>query len=328
MSKTSAQTWFARLAPYRSADDMRAFLELLVTLLPFMALWFGMWILMQNGHYWGLIGVIPAGGLIVRLFIIQHDCGHGAMFSHKKANDWVGRVLGVLTFTPYDYWKRQHALHHATSGNLDRRGVGDDILTLTVDEYAALSAFSKFKYRLYRHPVVLFGLAPAYLFLLQHRLPLGDMKGGLRPWLSAMITNTGMLVLYGLVIYVFGLKAFLLIQLPIILIGASIGIWMFYVQHQFDDTHWERNSEWSREKAALYGSSYYDLPKPLMWITGNIGIHHIHHLSARIPFYRLPKVLKDHPELKNVCRLSLWESLKCVRLALWDEKNRRLVAFS
>lgn len=324
----TAQTWFARLAPYRSANDDRAVGEVLITLIPFLALWFGMWTLLQSGQYWALAGVIPAGGLSVRLFIIQHDCGHGSMFSSRKVNDWVGRFLGLLTFTPYDHWKRQHALHHATSGNLDRRNTGGDIITLTVDEYAELSAFGRLKYRLYRHPVVLFGLAPAYLFLLDHRLPVGDFKGGWRPWLSTMITNAGLLALYGFVIYLFGVKAFFLIQIPIIIVGASIGIWMFYVQHQFDDTQWERNAEWSREGSALYGSSYYDLPKPLMWITGNIGIHHIHHLSARIPFYRLGSVLKEHPELRDVCRLSLWESFKCVRLALWDEKNRKLVGFT
>lgn len=328
MTDHTAKTWFSRLAPYRNSDNNHAIGEVLITLVPFLALWFGMWTLFKDGHYWSLIGVIPAGGLIVRLFIIQHDCGHGSMFSNKKANDWVGRVLGLLTFTPYDHWKRQHALHHATSGNLDRRNTGGDIITLTVEEYAALSRFGKFKYRLYRHPVVMFGLGPAYVFLLDHRLPMGDMKGGLRPWLSTMITNAGLLALYGVVIYMFGVKAFLMIQIPIVIVGASIGVWMFYVQHQFDEAHWERNPEWTRESAALFGSSYYALPKPLMWITGNIGIHHIHHLSARIPFYKLPKVLKDFPELENVCRLSFWQSFKCVRLALWDEKARRLVAFS
>mgnify|MGYP001954812394 FL=1 len=153
------------------------------------------------------------------------------------------------------------------------------------------------------------------------------MKDGIKPWASAMITNVGLLILYGFVIYMFGLKAFLMIEIPIVLVAASIGIWMFYIQHQFEDTQWERNSDWTREGAALFGSSYYDLPKPLMWITGNIGIHHIHHLSARIPFYKLPKVLKDFPELKNVCRMSLWQSFKCVNLALWDERERRLVGF-
>ena len=327
MSPNSAKKWFSRLAPYRTSDDSRAFFEILITVFPFLILWLGMWTLLQSGNWWALIGVIPAGGLIVRLFIIQHDCGHGSMFSSRRVNDWVGRVLGVFTFTPYDHWKRQHALHHASSGNLDRRGVGDDILTLTVSEYEALSPLRRFQYRVYRHPAVLFGLAPAYLFLLQHRYPQGAMKDGLKPWLSAILTNAGMLGLYGLMIYGFGLKAFLLIQIPIVLVGGTIGIWMFYIQHQFEDTHWERGEDWDRENAALYGSSFYDLPKPLMWITGNIGIHHIHHLSSRIPFYKLPHVLKEHPELGDVCRLSFMQSLKCVKYVLWDESQRRLVTF-
>ncbi len=327
MSASSSKKWFARLAPYRQSDDWRAFWEMLITLVPFFTLWVGMWTLLKHDIYWALLGVIPAGALLVRVFIIQHDCGHGSMFSHKKANDWVGRVLGVLTFTPYDHWKVQHARHHATSGNLDRRNTGGDIQTLTVEEYRSLDKFGKLKYRLYRHPAVLFGVAPAYMFLLEHRFPLGAMKDGLKPWLSALLTNAGMMGLYGLMIFFFGFKAFLLIQIPTVIVAATIGIWMFYIQHQFEGTEWHRNEDWTREQAALHGSSYYDLPKPLMWVTGNIGIHHIHHLSSRIPFYKLPKVLKDFPELKQVSRLSFLQSFKCVKYTLWDEKAGRLVTF-
>ncbi len=323
----SAKTWFARLAPYRTAEDGRAIFELLITLVPFLVLWAGMWALLDAGHWWALIGVIPAGGLIVRLFIVQHDCGHGSMFSQKKANDWVGRFIGILTLTPYDHWRRGHALHHASSGNLDRRGVGDDIITLTVAEYEALSKFGKLKYRLYRHPVVMFGVGPAYVFILAQRLPIGAMKRTM-PWVSTLTTNAGILILYALLIWGVGFKAFLLIQIPTIIIGASIGVWMFYVQHQFEGTHWSRNEDWNRESAALKGSSYYDLPAPLMWITGNIGVHHVHHLSSRIPFYQLQRILKAHPELKQVGRLTLWQSFKCVKLALWCESTKRMVSFS
>lgn len=323
----SGKTWFQTLAPYRKSEDGRAWLELLWTLVPFLALWAGIWGLFQAGHVWALLGIIPAGGMIVRLFIIQHDCGHQSMFSNKHVNDWIGRFIGILTLTPYDHWKRSHALHHAGSGNLDRRGIGDDILTLTVEEYEARSKFGKLKYRLYRHPVVLFGIGPAWLFLLSHRLPMGAMKNGVKPWASAMLTNLGIAALYGLMIWAVGIKAFLLIQIPTILVGATIGVWMFYVQHQFDDTHWSRTKEWNREEAALHGSSYYDLPKPLMWITGNIGIHHIHHLSSRIPFYQLPRILKAHPELKSVGRLTFLDSLKTVNLVLWCERSKRMVSF-
>ena len=324
---SSARTWFQRLAPYRTAENGRAVFELLITLTPFLALWAGIWGLMQAGHYWSVIGFIPAGGLLVRLFIIQHDCGHQSMFSNRRANDWVGRFIGILTLTPYDHWKRGHALHHAGSGNLDRRGMGGDILTMTVAEYKAASSWGRFKYRFYRHPLVMFGIGPAFVFFLVNRLPFGAMKNGVKPWASALLTNLGVVILYGALIWAVGWKIFVLIQIPTVLVAASIGVWMFYVQHQFDETHWSRTGEWDREHAALQGSSYYDLPKWLMWMTGNIGVHHVHHLSSRIPFYQLPRILKAHPELKSVGRLTFIQSLKCVKLALWDEMNQRMVSF-
>lgn len=324
---SSAQTWFQRLAPYRTSEDGRAVFEVLITLIPFLALWAGIWALISAGQYWGAVGFIPAGGLMVRLFIIQHDCGHQSMFAHRRVNDWVGRFIGILTLTPYDHWKRGHALHHAGSGNLDRRGIGDDIVTMTVKEYNSASPWEQLKYRLYRHPIVMFGIGPAYVFFLHNRLPLGAMKGGVRPWASALLTNLGVALLYGVLIWAVGWKIFVLIQIPTIMVGASIGVWMFYVQHQFDDTHWSRTGQWDRKHAALEGSSYYDLPSWLMWVTGNIGVHHVHHLSARIPFYKLPRILKAHPELKSVGRLTFWQSLKCVKLALWCETQQRMVSF-
>ena len=324
---SSARIWFQRLAPYRTAEDGRAVFELLITLIPFLALWAGIWALMQAGHYWAVIGFIPAGGLLVRLFIVQHDCGHQSMFSNRRVNDWVGRFIGILTLTPYDHWKRGHALHHAGSGNLDRRGMGDDITTMTVEEYQAASKWERLKYRTYRHPLVMFGIGPAFVFFIVNRLPFGAMKNGVRPWASALLTNLGVALLYGAVIWLVGWKIFVMIQIPTILVASSIGVWMFYVQHQFDETHWSRTGEWDREHAALQGSSYYDLPKWLMWVTGNIGVHHVHHHSARIPFYQLPRILKAHPELKSVGRLTFLQSLKCVKLALWSEREKRMVSF-
>lgn len=291
-----------------------------------MGLWLAMWALSQVSPILTLLAAIPTAGMMVRLFMIQHDCGHSALFTSRMANNWVGRAAGVLTLTPYDYWRQAHALHHAGSGNLDRRGFGD-IDTLTIGEYLALDRLGRLRYRLYRHPLVMFGLGPAYLFILRHRLPFGAMKQGQMPWLSTLATNLAIAAVCGLLIYLVGLPAFLLIQLPVVIIGASIGVWLFYVQHQFERTYWERNPDWKHETAALHGSSYYDLPRPLMWITGNIGIHHLHHLSSRIPFHRLPRVLKDHPELKQIGRLTFWQSLKCVRLTLWDEDGKRLISF-
>lgn len=324
---SQASAAFKDLAPYRSAQNGRAIFELLITLAPFLALWAGIWGLLQAGQYWAVVGFIPAGGLLVRLFIIQHDCGHQSMFSNRRVNDWVGRFIGILTLTPYDHWKRGHALHHAGAGNLDRRGIGDDILTMTVAEYKAASRWERLKYRAYRHPLVMFGVGPAYVFFLHNRLPMGAFKDGVRPWASALLTNLGVALLYGVMIWAVGWKIFVMIQIPTVLVAASIGVWMFYVQHQFDGTHWSRTGEWDRKHAALEGSSYYDLPKWLMWVTGNIGIHHVHHLSSRIPFYRLPRILNAHPELKSIGRLTFIESLKTVKLALWCEASQRLISF-
>lgn len=324
----SAKRWFARLAPYRKARDGRAIFESALTIVMFLGCWALICTAVSHGYYWALLGTALSGLLIVRLFIIQHDCGHGSMFSVKKANDWTGRFIGILTLTPYDVWKRGHALHHAGSGNLDRRGMGDDIKTLTVKEYDALSRWRKLQYRLYRHPVVMFGIGPAYIFVFAQRLPWGDMPRGSRSWLSAMATNVGIAAIYLTLMLTVGWKVFLLIQIPTVVVGASIGVWMFYVQHQFEQTHWSRTDDWNRENAALHGSSYYDLPAPLMWLTGNIGVHHVHHLSSRIPFYNLPKILKAHPELKSIGRLTLWQSFKCVKLALWCERTKRMVSFA
>ncbi|MFT4729433.1 MAG: omega-6 fatty acid desaturase (delta-12 desaturase) [Granulosicoccus sp.] len=305
-------------------------IEIMITVGPLVALWLVLWTLLQVGtvlsSFAFLLLLLPAGGLMVRLFILQHDCGHGSMFLSKFANDWVGRFLGVFTFTPYDYWRRLHANHHATSGDLERRGMGD-IDTLTVAEYKAKTKARKLLYRLYRNPFVMFGVGPAYMFLLRHRLPVGAMKEGLTGWISTLATNAGIVVMALVLIKFAGLGSFLLIQLPIVVLGASIGVWLFYVQHQYEDTYWDTRPEWSRENGALQGSSYYDLPKPIMWLTGYIGIHHVHHLSSRIPFYKLPKVIKAHPELKEIGRLKFWESLRCVHLALWDENAKRLISF-
>ncbi len=322
----TAKLWVQRLAPYRIPDDRRAGLEVILTLALFVGLWIVMWLLIDVSVLLVLALTVPAAGLMVRLFIIQHDCGHASMFSTAKWNNFIGRALGIVTLTPYDYWRRSHALHHSASGNLDRRGIGD-IDTLTVDEYLALSQVGRLKYRLYRHPVVMFVIGPAWLFLLQHRLPMSALKEDRSTLGNVMATNIGIAVLWVALAALMGLGPFLLIQLPMVIIGASIGVWLFYVQHQFVETDWERAGAWNREHAALHGSSFYDLPKPLMWITGNIGIHHVHHLSSRIPFHRLPQVIRDFPELTEIGRLTFWDSVKCVPLALWDEKARRLVSF-
>jgi acyl-lipid omega-6 desaturase (Delta-12 desaturase) len=315
-----------RLAEYKTPNNRRAIFELVVTALPFAALWAASWATLQVSPWLALLLTIPTAAFLVRLFMIQHDCGHYSLFSSRQANDWVGRVLGVLTVTPYDFWKRSHALHHAGSGNLEHRGIGD-ILTLTVAEYQALGKWGRFKYRLYRNPLVMFGVGPIYLFIFQQRLPVGGMRSGAMPWVSTMLTNLGIAALVILMIYVVGWKAFVFIQIPVVAIAGSMGVWLFYLQHQFEDTFWERPPEWNHEDAALHGSSYYDLPKPLMWLTGYIGAHHLHHLANRIPFYNLPTVLKDYPEFTKIGRLTFWDSVKCVKLTLWCEVEKRLISF-
>jgi acyl-lipid omega-6 desaturase (Delta-12 desaturase) len=231
-----------------------------------------------------------------------------------------------LTLTPYDLWRRKHAIHHSTSGNLDRRGIGD-IDTLTVHEYLARSRWGRLRYRVYRHPLVMFGFGPAYLFILEHRLPVGLMRSGWQPWLSTMATNAAIAAVVATMIWLVGVGPFLLVHLPVMLLAASVGVWLFYVQHQFENTAWAHDGAWNLQEVALHGSSHYALPSPLRWFTANIGVHHIHHLCSRIPCYRLPLVLREHPDLAGIGRLTLLQSLKCVRLALWDEDQKRLVSF-
>jgi omega-6 fatty acid desaturase (delta-12 desaturase) len=235
-SVADARAWTATLARYRQPSPARSVFEIAVTVLPFAALWALAAFLLVQGHWWGLILTVPAAGLLVRLFILQHDCGHGALFARRRANDWTGRAIGVLTFTPYDYWRRSHAVHHATAGNLDKRGIGD-VETLTVAEWRALSRWGRLRCWLYRHPLVMFGLGPAFLFICQYRLPLGQMRDGATPWVSVLATNLGILVPAALLVWLIGLVPFLLVQLPITLMAATAGVWLFYIQHQFEETH-------------------------------------------------------------------------------------------
>ncbi|GGL71535.1 fatty acid desaturase [Wenxinia marina] len=298
-----------------------------MTVLPFFALAALSWMALSIGPWLAVLLSLANAAFVVRLFMIQHDCGHGAFFGERRWNDRIGRVLGVLTLTPYDAWRRTHAVHHASTGNLDRRGTGD-VPTLTVAEYRALSPVRRGAYRLVRHPAFLFGVAPFYSFFLQNRLPVGLMRSGWRPWASALGTDLALLLLLGALYLLGGLPVLLFVWLPAMLLAASAGMWLFYVQHQFEDTSWDGEADWSVQEAALHGSSHYVLPPVLNWITGNIGLHHVHHLASRIPFYRLPEALEASGLDSDARRLTLRESLGCARLALWDEDSRSLVSFA
>ncbi len=321
-----SKSWSKIVARYRTPATLRSLVEILITAGPLCLIWSFAWIAVGRGQWWAILLTVPAAGFVVRLFMIQHDCGHGSMFKSRTANDWVGRILGVITLTPYSHWRDSHGAHHASSGNLDRRGLGD-VPMLTVEEYADLPWLRRLFYRLYRNPFVLFGLGPAYLFFLQQRLPVGFMKAGAGPWIGVMGANLAIVAFIGGGIFVFGPAPFLVIYIPTLMMAATAGVWLFYVQHQFERTLWARQLDWNMHDAALYGSSYYDLPLVLRWFTANIGVHHVHHLNSRIPFYRMDEVLRDFPQLRQIGRMSLRDSLETVCLSLWDPETNRLVSF-
>ena len=323
-SARAARDWVKVLAQYREPGAARSWFEVAVTLGGYAALWAVAWALLAVSPWLALPVAMLNGFLLVRLFTIQHDCGHNAFMPRRETSDWIGRVFGVFTLTPYDVWKKAHAIHHGASGNLGRRGIGD-IDTLTIVEYRALSHLGRLKYRFMRNPITLFVIGPAFLFLLENRYP----KGFSAPkyWLSAMATNAGIALELGLLWYFGGWDVILWIFLPTSLAAATLGVWLFYVQHQFETTLWDQDQDWNLHEAALYGSSHYVMPAVLQWATANIGIHHVHHLYSRIPFYRLPQVIKDNPELDGINRMTISESFANVRLHLWDEKSRRLVSF-
>jgi omega-6 fatty acid desaturase (delta-12 desaturase) len=309
------------------ADSKRSLFQLLTTATPFLALLAAM-AAASRGSYWlTLLLAVPTAGLLVRLFIIQHDCGHGSFFKSQAANDFVGRALSLFTLTPYGSWKRSHAAHHASTGNLGRRGRGD-VETLTVAEYQALSPVRKLGYRLYRNPLVMVLLGAPINFILLQRLPTGTALRDRESRRSILSLNLALVVAFGLPMALIGVVPVLAAYLPVMIIASWIGNWLFYVQHQFEDAYWEQDRDWNFHAAAIRGSSYFQLPRILQWFSGNIGLHHVHHLCSRVPNYRLQACLDAAPELHRFAkRITLRESLGCWRLALWDEQRRLLVPF-
>jgi omega-6 fatty acid desaturase (delta-12 desaturase) len=324
-SKPAPVAWQKIVAKYQKPDVRRSVVDILTSIVPFVALWALMVVSLEVSYWLTLALAVPAAGMAMRIFIILHDCGHGSFFKSTRANDLLGSICGVLTFTPYFLWRHRHAMHHASSGDLDRRGVGD-VLTLTVREYLAAPWWKKLGYRLYRHPAVMFGLGPAYIFLIMHRFVVPG--SGVRERRSVHVTNLALLVLGLALGLTLGFDTVLLVHLPILMLSSTVGVWMFYIQHQFEDTYWEEHAEWDYSMAAMYGSSYYRLPKLLQWFSGNIGLHHIHHLSPKIPNYNLQACFDENPLFHQVTIISFWESLAAVSLKLWDEEKQRLVGFS
>lgn len=322
--KEVQNNWKKDIAPFENPDIRKSLWQITNTIGPFFILWCLAYMSLSISIWITLVLTIPAAGFAVRSFIIFHDCCHDSFFKSQRANVIVGIMTGLMTFFPYYQWKHEHAIHHATSSNLSRRGTGD-IWTLTVDEYLALSPFWKMIYRVYRNPFVMFGLGPIYIFLIEYRF--NNKRARRKERWNTYATNLGLAGMIGVLCWTLGWKEFLLVQGPILYLSGMAGIWLFYVQHQFEKTYFENEDHWDYESAAMEGSSFYKLPKVLQWMTGNIGFHHIHHLSSRVPNYNLQSVYKSNPSMQKVSSISLLSSLRSLRYRVWDEESKRFVGF-
>ena len=316
--------WKKAIEPYEKPSTWRAVVQIVDTLGPLVALWYAMYLSLSVSLWLALPLATLAGALLVRVFIIFHDCGHGSFFRSRLANDVTGFVAGMLTFTPYYHWRWQHAKHHATAGHLEQRGTGD-VWTMTVQEYLEASRWKRFAYRLARNPLVLFVLAPTYLFVFRQRIP--SPRASPRERKSVWWMNLAVVVMAAGLSWWMGLWPYVLLQLVAIAVAGAAGVWLFYVQHQFEDAYWERGEDWDYTAAALRGSSFYELPRVLRWLSGNIGYHHIHHLSPRVPNYNLERCHRSAGMFEGVEPITLLRSLRSLRLHLWDEGLRRLVTF-
>ena len=316
--------WRAPIAPYAVPDRRRSLLDLATSVVPYLLLWPALVLSLGVSYWLTLTLAVPAAGFLLRTFIVFHDCCHGSFFASRAANTWVGRTTGLLVFTPFACWRHSHAVHHASAGDLDRRGEGD-VPLMTVAEYRAASPRARLGYRLFRNPLVLFGLGPIWSFVVQPRLVRRTMRRRVRN--SVLLTNAALAAALGGVVALIGWQAFLLVQGPLLLIAGAAGVWLFFVQHQFEDTYWEAGEQWSYADAALRGSSHLELPQPLQWFSGNIGLHHVHHLSARVPNYRLQAAHDGLAVFADVPVLGVRDALRAPRLKLWDERRGRLVTF-
>ena len=315
--------WKKAIAPYQKPDLRRSLWQMANTLIPYTLIWGLMMWTIGRSFWLTLPLIILAAGFMVRAFIIFHDCGHGAFFASRRANEIVGFITGMLTLTPYFSWRHGHALHHATSGDLDRRGAGD-IWMITVDEYREASSWKRLAYRLYRTPIILFFVGPALLFLILQRFP--NKYDRAKERRSIFLTDFAILLPAILISLLIGVKSYLILQVSVMGLAATVGVWLFYVQHQYEGVYWQRHDAWNYAQAAVMGSSFYKLPRILQWFTGNIGYHHVHHLSPRIPNYNLEACHNANPGLQ-VEPVTLLESFRSVRFRLWDEANQKLISF-
>ncbi|WP_028544431.1 fatty acid desaturase [Paenibacillus taiwanensis] len=312
------------VAPYEQIDTKSSIKQILNTLVPLVLLWYAAYLSLSVSYWLTVPIAVVASGFVIRTFIIFHDCCHQSFFKSRRANDILGTITGVLTLVPYQQWKNSHSIHHATSSNLDKRGTGD-MWVLTIEEYEAAPLYTRIAYRIYRNPVVMLGLGPIFIFLISYRF--NDKGARRKERINTYITNVSIVALYTLLIWAIGWQAFVLVQGPIFFMSGVLGIWLFYVQHQFEDSYFEHEEEWSYVQAAVEGSSYYKLPKLLQWITGNIGFHHVHHLSPKVPNYNLEKAHNATPPLQKATTITLRTSLKSLRFRLWDEQNKTFVSF-
>lgn len=323
LNETENVRWQALVKKYAKPDLRRSLWQVANTLIPYFLLWYFM-IRAMEVSYWIVLGLsVFAAGFLMRIFIIFHDCGHGSFFKSKKANDFLGAITAFLNFTPYYRWKHDHAIHHATAGDLDRRGIGD-VYTMTVKEYLAAPKLKKIAYRVMRNPFALLGVGPLLVFVITQRIPLPSQSK--RQKTSVWWTNFALVAVITVMCLLVGWKTYVLVQLPIIFISSTLGIWLFYVQHNFDPSYWDNHEGWEFVKAGLQGSSFYKLPAVLQWFSGNIGFHHIHHLSAKIPNYNLPQCYYENP-LFHVKPLTFLASLKSLSLRLYDEEQKMMVGW-
>jgi omega-6 fatty acid desaturase (delta-12 desaturase) len=322
---SAAREWQQATAAYRASSTLRAVVQLCTTVLPLAGLLTLMYATLSVSYWLTLALAVPAAGFVVRTFIIMHDCGHGSFVPSRRANEVIGFLTGAITLTPFAQWRRDHALHHASSGDLDRRGHGD-VLTLTVDEYLARSRWGRLKYRMYRHPITLFLLGPVFLLVVRH-LPSAGIARTKKATVESRATTAAIVVLILALGFALGWKALLLIYGPVLLIAGATGNWLFYVQHQFEDAYWQPHGEWSYADAAMQGASYYRLPRVLEWMTGRIGLHHVHHLDPKIPNYHLRRCHDENGMLQAVTVLTVRESIRTASLKLWDPARGRMIGF-